>query len=100
MENQQWEYCYLDVSCSNDNNWMCKITYFSPTGIILRELPTLKKSRSENTNPYYKIIGILGMHGWEAISINTSSSRNSTASGYFKRLVFQGRKIDDLQVML
>lgn len=100
LEIQQWEYCYLDIGCSNDNSWVCKITYFNPGGVTFRELPALKRNRADSVNPYYKIIGILGMHGWEATSLTTSAPKSLTASGYFKRFVTPGRNIDDLQVML
>lgn len=100
MEWQQWEYCYADIGSSDDSSWKCKITYFSPQGVTFRELPEIKKARADNANPYYKVIGILGLHGWEATSISTSLNRNLTASGYFKRPILQGRRIDDLQVLL
>lgn len=96
----QWEYCYAEVGCSNDSSWTCKITYFGPQGVIFKELPELKKSRTDSLNPYYKIIGVLGLHGWEATSLSTSAPKHITASGYFKRPISQGRRIDDLQVML
>lgn len=97
---QQWEYCHIEIGHSDDSCWMCKITYFCPSGVTFRELPALKRGRTDSLNPYYKVIGILGMHGWEAISLSTSLSKNLQASGYFKRPISQGRKIDDLQVML
>lgn len=100
MEMQQWEYCYLDIGSSSDNSWICKVTYFNPGGITYKELPALKRNRSDNENLYFKIIGTLGLHGWEAISLSTSSPRNITATGYFKRPIVPGRSIDDLQVML
>lgn len=100
MECQQWEYCHAEINNSEDSSWICKITYFSPQGVTFRELPALKKGRSDSYNPYYKIIGILGLHGWEATSLSTSAPKNIAASGYFKRPILQGRRIDDLQVML
>jgi hypothetical protein len=100
LEGQQWEYCHIEIGHADDSCWMCKITYFSPHGITFRELPALKRGRTDSLNPYFKVIGILGMHGWEAISLSTAAAKNLQASGYFKRPIFLGRKIDDLQVML
>lgn len=100
MQDLQWEYCYADIGCSDDSSWTCKITYFNPQGIIFKELPALKRSRSDTVNPYCKIIGVLGLHGWEATSLTISTPKNFTASGYFKRVISPQRRIDDLQVIL
>jgi hypothetical protein len=96
----QWEYCHADIGYSEDSSWTCKITYFSPQGVTFKELPALKRGRSDSYNPYYKIIGVLGLHGWEATSISTSTPKNFTAAGYFKREITPGRRIDDLQVIM
>jgi len=97
---QQWEYCQAEIGFSDDSSWLCKVTYFSPLGVTFRELPALKKGRADNLNPYMKVIGILGLHGWEATSLTTLPPKNFTANGYFKRPMQEGRRIDDLQVML
>ncbi|KPU43762.1 hypothetical protein OXPF_26220 [Oxobacter pfennigii] len=100
MQDLQWEYCYADIGSSADTSWTCRITYFSPLGVTFKELPALKKGKADSYNPYYKIIGVLGLHGWEATSLSTSQPKNLSASGYFKRLISPGRRIDDLQIML
>lgn len=100
LQELQWEYCHADIGSSDDSSWTCKITYFSPQGVAFKELPSLKKNRADSFNPYYKIIGVLGLHGWEATSFSTSPPKNMTASGYFKRLITPGRRIDDLQIFL
>lgn len=100
MQELQWEYCLAEIGYSDDSCWTCKITYFSPQGITFKELPSLKRGRADNLNPYYKIIGVLGLHGWEAVSLSTTTLKNLPASGYFKRIITSGRRIDDLQVLL
>lgn len=113
---RRWEYCELGLGSSREHkpgifggkqgrSYDCYIRYHTPEEPIFQMLAQLDEPIPYN--PFSKAIGLLGLAGWELVSVQHGnsyggqSSRNEDAIlwnnqiAYFKRPVIPGRAINE-----
>jgi hypothetical protein len=125
MPEQQWEYCQLSSSESKGHakglfgggkegaSYSCSVNFFSPNGGIFYKLSDIETIMA--FNPFEKALSLLGINGWELVSIQFGNyiDPNATVTynrsgvirwdnkvAYLKRPVLQGRKVDEPKLVL
>jgi hypothetical protein len=113
MGQQQWEYCQLILWESKQHkarfggesgfSYGCELRYHSTSGdIVERRLAEL--DRVIPTNPFRRAMALLGVAGWELVSVQHGTTAGTLYNGrilwdnvvaYFKRPVVPGRAIDE-----
>lgn len=116
---EQWEYCQLILGewryDKGKKAWYydLSIRYFGPR----HAFRTLSESQGKGAkpwpyNPWEMALGLLGLGGWEMVTIQhglhvvvgagvtSGSLRWDNSSAYFKRPVLAGRRIDEPELQL
>jgi hypothetical protein len=83
-----WEYCqlildgskYVEMASPIGGVWSygCEITFITPTDSVCYPLTTLEMVIP--FNPFHKMMAILGLHGWELISIQHGNVETTEGS--------------------
>jgi hypothetical protein len=116
----QWEYCELQLSdqerhkagmFGGSEGWSfeCAVYFYGATGKIkYQQLAVLKQAVA--FNPFKKAMALLGMRGWELVSVQQASFGGRTRSddsvsydqrvAYFKRPVVAGRSESEPELAL
>ena len=123
MADLQWEYCQLwlnnaeEVTPGFRDKWTggmgysCHICYCSSAGQEIRHaLSWVKAKPPIGFNPFLKTMALLGIFGWELISVQHGNASHATGVSqplmdsdmvaYFKRPVVPGRAVDEPKLVL
>ena len=120
MEDRQWEYCQVNLWEAKEHKgrfgkesgfgYDCRLTYFSTGGeTVTRVLAQVDQILS--TNPFHRVMGLLGLGGWELVTVQHGALEYAVAGvstlplawfnaiAYFKRPMAPGRAIDEPQLV-
>ena len=119
MNEQQWEFCCLQVSDFENvkgkgQKWAMDIVYMAHGDRGQRSVTLATKEGSDAKvwpyPPFYIAMGLLGSFGWEPVSIQHGTSGSYGYGGgknlwydvvaWFKRPVVAGRRVDEPKLIL
>jgi hypothetical protein len=86
---QQWEVCQLIHADDKDGSSL-SLVYSEPDTVI----------REYEAEQQHRVIRVLGLGGWELVTVNSWYLGGSTVMYYFKRPVEAGRRIDEPEIDL
>jgi len=110
---QQWEYCRLQLDAGSYSQSQTvkrfpyyiriQIEYFGAGLPVMTSFNHDTDKIEEPNRVWGQALGLLGMSGWEMVSVDLGKVRDMTlldATAYFKRVVEPGRPVDQPRVQL